>query len=122
MSSSCTGDSFVASGTSHFKTTFDPTVVGGLKYQIEINTTGVKGTTLSGVQYVANDQISEMNHSDADDAQFTSEQTIIMTRQGETAGLAPGTGDDLRFKFLAHLTVTNGTPTANQFEFRSDCR
>jgi hypothetical protein len=120
MSSECTGDSFVAQGRAHFKFTASPTVAGGIKYQFEINTTGVTGRTLAGIQYVANDQTSEMNHSDSDDAQFTSEQTILMTRQGETAGLT--TGDDLRFKFLVHLTVTNGTPTASQFEFRSECR
>lgn len=122
MSSECTGDSFLVTGTSHFKFTFDPDVVDGLKYQVEINTTGVRGKTLTGVQYVSNDQLSEMNHADGDDAQFTSEQTIIMTRQGETAGLVPGEGDDLRVKFLAHLTVTNGNPTASKFEFVPDCR
>jgi hypothetical protein len=119
---SCTGDEVLLQGTQHFKFTFDPTVIDGLKYQVEINTAGVSGQTVTGVKYVYKDQSSEMNHSDVDDAQMTFEQTINMVRQGETSGLIPGDGDDLQFKILTHFTATNGMPKADQFEFRSDCR
>jgi hypothetical protein len=121
LTSSCTGEPFAAQGTMHVKTTADPTAIG-LKYQIETNITGVTGRTLSGVQYVSNDQTSDMTHADSDDAQVTFEQTIVLIRQGETTGLIPGKGDDLQFKLLTHLTVSNGVTRAVSFELRDDCR
>jgi hypothetical protein len=118
----CTGDVFSAVGTVHMKLTSSITLTG-LKSQVEMNLTGVQGTTLTGVRYVMNSQTSDMSHADFDpdgDAQQTTEQTLIMNRQGETGALL--TGDDFQLHVITHLTVTNGVAKATKFDVRGDCR
>lgn len=117
----CTGEAFLAEGTVHMKST-DNSSLGGLKFQVETNLTGVKGTGLvTGMRYVMNQQSSEMTHADLDDAQMTIEQTIIMTRQAETATLLTA-GDDFQLHVITHLTVTNNVAKATKFDLRADCR
>jgi hypothetical protein len=119
---SCTGETVIIEGTQHMKVT-DNSSVDALKSQIESNLTGVKGTTLTGVRYVMNDQTSDMEHADFDpfgNAQLTMENSTILNRQGETGALI--TGDDFRLHVLTHLTVTNGVPRAQRSDLRADCR
>ena len=116
--SSCTGEFITLAGTTHTKATSNASLSTPIKYQIEINSTGVQGTTLSGVRYVMNDQYSEMQHADFDDAQGSIEQTINLTRQGDNF-LLP---DDLRFHILTHVTVVNGFAKADKFDIREECR
>lgn len=123
--SSCTGETIAMEGTAHLKTT-DNSSSDGIKSQIEMNLTGVKGIgMLTGARYVMNSQSSEMAHAELDpdgNAQMTTEQTFILTRQGETGALLTGdellTGDDFRFHVILHLTVTKGVPTAVKTDLR----
>jgi hypothetical protein len=117
ITSTCTGELITVQGTTHTKETNNASLSTPLKYQIEINSSGVQGTTLSGVRYVMNSQYSEMQHADFDDAQGTIEQTINLTRQGESF-LLP---DDLRFHILTHVTIVNGVAKADKFDIRDDC-
>ena len=120
----CTTEWVMITGTQHFKVT-DNSTVFGLKSQIESNLTGVKGTGLaSGVRYVMNDQVSDMQHAEFDpfgNAQMTMENTTNLTRQGETATLMTA-GDDLRLHAQTHLTVSNGVPRSEKTDMRADCR
>jgi hypothetical protein len=120
VTSDCTGEMVLVTGTTHVKQT-DNSSPGGIKSQIETNLTGAKGTgTLTGARYVMNDQVSDMQHADLfGDAQTTMENTTILTRLGELGALV--TGDDLRLHVLAHLTVTNGVTRAQKFDLRTDC-
>src|SRR4051794_24729576 len=123
VTNECTGELIAISGTMHVKQT-DNATLGGIKFQIETNLTGVKGTTVlpvAGVRYVMNDQMSDMQHSDLDDAQVTVENTTILTRQRETTTLPTG-GDDFRLHTLAHLTVVNGVAKADKVDMRSECQ
>lgn len=122
VTNACTGELVVIDGIQHFKVT-DNSSLTGIKSQIESNLTGVKGTALTGVRYVMNDQTSDMEHADFDPtggAQLTMENTTIMNRQGQTSGLL--TGDDFRLHALTHLTVANGVPRADSSDLSSDCR
>ena len=120
---SCTGEAVFIEGTMHVKST-GKVSVAGTKSQTEMNLTGVKGTTATGVRYVLNQQSSDMQHAEFDvlgNVQATYEQTDILTRQGET-GL-PMLGDDLRLHLLIHLTINgNGVPTAQKNDLRAECR
>ena len=118
----CTGEEIVMNGTAHNKVTTNTSLAGDIKYQIEMNLTGVQGTTLTGVRYVMNDQFSDMQHADADDAQMTLEQSFTLNRQGDTGALPTALGDDPYFRAISHLTVTNNMPKASKFEVRGDCR
>jgi hypothetical protein len=118
----CTGEWVVIDGTSHNKVT-DNTTLAGIKFQVESNLTGVKGTTATGARYVMNQQSSDMEHAEFDllgDAQVTIEQTINLTRQGDSGALL--TGDDFRLHVLTHLTVVNGATKAANNDIRADCR
>jgi hypothetical protein len=115
--STCTGEPMIIEGTTHTKQTDNASLSTPIKSQIEINSTGVKGTTLSGVRYVMNSQYSDMQHADLDDAQLTIQQTLNLTRQGESF-LLP---DDQRVHVLTHLTVVNGVAKADKFDIRDDC-
>ena len=119
----CTAEFMLITGRQHFKVT-DNSTLSGLKSQIEMNLTGVKGTGLvSGARYVMNDQISDMQHAEFDpfgNAQMTMENTTNMTRQGESGALL--TGDDFRLHALAHLTVSNGVTRSQKSDLRADCR
>ena len=109
-------------GTAHFKVT-DNSSSDGIKSQVEMNLTGVKGITATGVRYVMNSQTSDVQHAEFDplgDAQMTMEESTILNRQGETGALL--TGDDFRLHVITHLTVTNGVPKASKYELRADCR
>jgi hypothetical protein len=117
----CTGETVLISGTQHVKVT-DNSSLSGLKYQIETNLTGVKGTTPTGVRYVMNDQTSDMQHAEFDplgSVQQNMEESTVLTRQAETGALL--TGDDFRLHVLLHLTVANGVPRADQSDLRADC-
>jgi hypothetical protein len=117
----CTGDTVLITGTMHVKAT-DNSSVDGLKSQMEMNLTGVKGTTVTGARYVMNDQVSDMQHADFDpfgNAQMTTENTTILTRLGESGALV--TGDDFRLHVLTHLTVTNGVTRAQKSDLRAEC-
>jgi hypothetical protein len=118
----CTGEWVTINGTSHNKVT-DNSSLSGIKYQIETNLTGVKGATATGVRYVMNDQLSDMQHAEFDpfgSVQMNTEQSTILTRQGESGALL--TGDDFRLHVLTHLTVANGVPRADGFDLRAECR
>jgi hypothetical protein len=122
VTNECTGELVAIAGTEHFKVT-DNSSLSGIKSQMEMNLTGVKGTSLTGVRYVMNDQTSDIEHADFDPtggAQLTMENTTIMNRQGETSGLL--TGDDFRLHVLTHLTVAQGVPRADSWDLNSDCR
>jgi hypothetical protein len=122
VTSGCTGEEIVISGTQHVKVTNNSTL-SGLKSQIEMNLTGVKGTTLTGVRYVMNDQISDMQHADFDpfgNAQMTVEQSTLLIRQRDDGGLVMG--DDFQLHVLTHLTVSNGVVRSNKSDLRADCR
>ena len=125
VTNECTGETLHMKGTAHFKVT-DNSSLAGLKSQIEMNTTGVQGTTVTGVRYVSNDQTSDMQHAEFEpfgNAQITMEQSTILNRQGETGALLiDDDGDDSRLHVIVHLTVTNGVTRASKFEVRSDCR
>jgi hypothetical protein len=120
---SCTGEEVFIDGTMHVKAT-GSTSLNGTKSQIEMNLTGVKGTTVTGVRYVLNQQVSDMQHAEFDafgNVQATYEQTDILTRQGETS-LFP-VGDDLRLHWVVHLTMNSqGVPTSQKNDLRSECR
>ena len=120
FTSSCTGETIAMEGTTHIKTTTNSSRDGDTKSQIEMNLTGVRGIgMLTGARYVMNTQSSEMAHAEADpdgNAQMTTEQTIILTRQGETGALL--TGDDFRLHVIFHFTVTKGVPTAVKTDLR----
>src|SRR3954447_11382557 len=84
VTNDCTGETFFIDGTAHVKSTNNSTLSGS-KSQFEMNLTGVKGTTLTGVRYVMSDQTSDMSHADFDafgNAQQTLENTTNLTRQG----------------------------------------
>jgi hypothetical protein len=118
------GEVIAINGTTHIKQT-DNATLDGIKSQIEMNTTGVTGTTVfpvAGVKYVMNDQTSDMLHADLDDAQMTMEQTMILTRQRETTTTLPTGGDDFRLHLLIHLTVVDGVAKADKFDLRSECQ
>lgn len=119
----CTGEWVAITGTQHFKET-DNSSLAGLKFQIESNLIGVKGTSVpSGARYVMNGQSSDMQHAEFDpfgDAQVTMENSTIMNRQGETGALMAG--DDFRLYALAHLTVVNGVTKSEKTDLRADCR
>jgi hypothetical protein len=119
----CTGEMVAIDGTSHNKVT-DNSSLSGIKYQIEGNLTGVKGTgVLSGARYVMNDQTSDMSHAEFDalgNVQQTMEESTILTRQGESGALVMG--DDFRLHVLVHLTVSNGVMRADGYDLRADCR
>jgi len=118
----CTGEAFWIDGTAHYKVT-DNSTLAGVKSHIEMNLTGVTGTTATGVRYVMSQQSSDTQHADFDpfgSAQITLEQTINLTRQAESGALL--TGDDFRLHSVAHLTVTNGVTTAEKTDLRADCR
>jgi hypothetical protein len=123
VTSDCTGEAIAISGTMHVKQT-DNSTLGGIKFQIETNLTGVTGTTVApvaGVKYVMNNQTSDMEHADVDDAQVTVETTMLLTRQRET-GTFPLGGDDLRLHVLMHFTVVNGVTKADKSDLRADCQ
>jgi opacity protein-like surface antigen len=121
VTNECTGEAIVIDGTAHLKVT-DNSSLAGTKSQMEWNLTGVKGIAmLTGVRYVMNYQTSEMLHADLDDAQQTTEHTIILTRQGETVGPLP-IGDDFRVHVIIHLTVTNGVTRADKIDLQGGCR
>src|SRR4051812_2575287 len=82
----CTGETVFIEGTAHMKST-DNSSLSGIKYQVEMNLTGVKGTTATGVRYVMSDQTSNMSHAEfgpLGNAQQTVENTTNLTRQGES--------------------------------------
>jgi hypothetical protein len=118
----CTGEVMLVTGTTHFKETgsISPS---GTRAQLESNLTGAKGTgTLTGARYVMNVQTSDMQHAEFDpfgNVQLTVENTIILTRQGESGALL--TGDDFRLHAITHLTVTNGVTRAEKTDLRADC-
>jgi hypothetical protein len=121
VTNDCTGELVAITGTEHFKVT-DNSTVTGLKSQIEMNLTGAKGTTVTGVRYVMNQQTSDMQHAEFDpfgNAQLTLEQTTNLTRQGEDGALV--IGDDFRLHVIAHLTVVNGVPKSERNDVRADC-
>jgi|SRR5919108_2380185 hypothetical protein len=105
-------------GTLHIKSTGTLTL-DGLKSQVEVNTSGVTGTAPFDVKYTMNSQSSDMQHASDDDAQQTFEQTLNMTRQGETGTFVMG--DDARFHMIVHLTTVNNVTKASQLEIRDDC-
>ena len=118
----CTGEMVIIEGTQHVKVTNNSSLLS-IKSQMETNLTGVKGSTATGVRYVMNDQMSDMQHADFDPSgsvQMTVEQTTNLTRQGETGGLL--TGDDFRLHVLTHFTVANGVPRADRMDLSADCR
>jgi hypothetical protein len=123
VTNTCTGELVAINGTAHFKETNNSSLAG-VKSQIEMNLTGVKGTALvTGARYVMNRQISDTQHAEFDafgNAQITMEQTDILTRQGETGTFL--VGDDFRLHVIAHLTVSKGLPRAQKFDLRADCR
>jgi hypothetical protein len=122
VTNDCTGELITISGTQHVKAT-DNSSLAGIKYQIEMNLTGVKGTTLTGTRYVMNDQTSDMSHAEFDpfgNVQQTFENTTNLTRQGESGALV--TGDDFRLHALAHLTVSNGVIRSEKTDLNADCR
>jgi hypothetical protein len=117
-------DVATVTGTAHMKVTNNSSL-DAVKSQIEINFTGVKVTTLTGVRYVSNTQSSDMQHFSFDplspNTQLSGEQTLILNRQGDT-GL-PVIGDDLRVHVVTHLTVNSmGVPTSQKFDLKSECR
>src|SRR3954454_17981466 len=84
VANDCTGEMFSATGTTHIKSTGSVTLAG-FKSEVEINLTGVQGTTPAGVRYVMNSQSFDMSHAEFDpdgNAQQTMEVTILMVRQG----------------------------------------
>lgn len=118
----CTGEMVFIDGTMHNKVTSNSSLTT-LKSEIEMNLTGVKGTTATGVRYVMNDQTSDMEHADFDptgNAQMTVENTTNLTRQGESGALV--VGDDFRLHVLTHLTIANGAITSEKHDLRADCR
>jgi hypothetical protein len=123
VTSSCTGEEVVITGTQHFSVSGNSSL-DGLKAHVESNLVGVKGTALlSGARYVMADQISDMQHADFDpfgDAQVTMENSTVLTRLGETGPLP--TGDDFRLHAFAHLTITNGVTRSEKTDLRADCR
>jgi hypothetical protein len=123
VTSDCTGEAIAISGTMHVKQT-DNAALGGIKSQIEMNFTGITGTTVApvaGIKYVMNNQTSDMQHADVDDAQITVESTMLLTRQRET-GTFPLGGDDLRLHAITHFTVVNGVTKADKIDLRADCQ
>jgi hypothetical protein len=123
VTNDCTGEVIAISGTMHFKQTSNLSLTGS-KVQLETNFTGAKGTTITGVRYVMNDQISDMEHTDFDplgsNQQLTIENSTILTRQGESGALL--TGDDSRLHVLTHATVVDGVAKADKFDLRFDCQ
>ena len=122
VTNDCTGEGVLIDGIQHVKVTDNSSLLS-IKSQMETNLTGVKGTTLTGVRYVMNDQTSDMQHADFDptgNVQMTVEQTTNLTRQREDGGLV--NGDDFRLHVLTHLTVANGVPRADHMDLRADCR
>jgi hypothetical protein len=118
------GEVIAINGTTHVKQTNNATL-DGIKSQIEINTTGVTGTTVfpvAGVKYVMNDQTSDMQHADLDNVQMTMEQTMNLTRQRETTTTLPTGGDDFRLHLLIHFTVANGVAKADKWDLHTDCQ
>ena len=114
-------------GTMHTKTAGSVSQDGDTKSQIETNITGVQGIgMLTLKKYVMNVQSSEMAHTEADPEggmQATTQQTLILTRQGETGALL--TGDDFRLHVIIHLTQnSNGVPTAGKVDLGEEqpCR
>src|SRR3954451_7464840 len=74
VTNDCTGEMIAIDASAHFKVTNNSSL-SGIKSQIEMNLTGVKGTALlTGARYVMNEQSSDMEHADFDpsgDAQMT---------------------------------------------------
>jgi hypothetical protein len=123
VTNTCTGELVAINGTAHFKETNNSSLAG-VKSQIEMNLTGVKGITPTGARYVMNQQTSGMQHAEFDpfgNAQLTMEETEILTRQGETGALL--IGDDFRLHVVIHLTVSNGVVRVLKVDPpRADCR
>ncbi len=69
-------------------------------------------------------QTTDMQHEVAEpcgNVQITVEETINLTRRGESGLLV--VGDDLRLHAVTHLTVNaNGVPTSQKNDLRSECR
>jgi hypothetical protein len=120
VTNECTGDTFIVDGMAHNKVTTNSSLTGS-KSQIEMNLTGVKATTVTGVRYVMNQQSSDMQHADFDpfgNAQITIEETTNLTRQGEDGALV--TGDDWRLHAVAHFTIVNGVVSERRGDVRQD--
>jgi hypothetical protein len=124
VENTCTGDTVVIQGTSHFKFTFNSTSTGG-QTEAEMNLTGVSGTApLSGARYVMNTQSSEVSHFSFDPTGHDVEQVEmdqLLNRLGNGGQFV--LGDDLYVRVLAHLTVNaNGVPTVDRYSVSGDCR
>jgi hypothetical protein len=126
VTNDCTGEEVLITGTQHFSVT-DNSTLDSLKFHIESNLVGVKGTALvTGARYVMADQTSDMEHADFDpfgDVQMTIENGTVLNRQGETGPIGPMPGgDDFQLHALAHLTVTDGVTRSQKTDLRADCR
>ena len=126
VTNDCTGEEVLIEGTQHFSVS-DNSTLDSLKFHVESNFVGVKGTALvGGARYVMADQTSDMGHADFDpfgDVQATTETSTVLNRQGETGPIGPMPGgDDFRLHALAHLTVTNGVIRSQKTDLRADCR
>ena len=119
----CTEELFLAEGEIHLSTQQSVSPDGRLHVRMHSNLQNVKGTTLSGARYVAQQVLAEHTNADGDFAPYNSNSNFLehYIRQGETGSLLPD--DDFFFWIRLHLTVNaGGVPTAERIEMDFECR
>jgi len=117
----CTGELVTGSGFVHGTFTLETTP--NLHISGEFNAENFKGTTGSGVQYIATEQDNFHFIFDVPDfapATYTVELTTHLVRQGQDPSF---TNDDFHVRIKGHVTVNaNGAVTAQFSDFTTECK
>lgn len=114
----CGADVVNFSGNVHllFHVTTDAS--GGRHVTLQMNTQGVKGTGLTGEQYVSSTTI----HETLSDPQ-TADGKLVYTSTAKYLVVGKGRNPDFIVRMTTHVTVSDdGTATPGTPEFSVDCR
>jgi hypothetical protein len=116
-----TDEAVVLQGTMHTVVHFGASG-GRFHFGEDVRLTGMKGTALTGAEYVEMDvQNEQANVTALGPQEATVERTMNLTRLGEDKTF--GNGDDMRVHVIAHMTVNaNGVVTVEKTEERNECR
>jgi len=117
----CTGELFFGSGFLHLKTFV--TLSPNSHFSTELNVEDFKGATVTGVRYVATEDLTEHLIFDSDVAPLTENEefTEHLVRQGEDGTFVMG--DDFYIRIRAQFTINaNGVVTVDNSEATATCK
>jgi|GEM_PF-5595137 len=117
----CTSEIFTFTAFFHLKSYFDTTPNGHLA--VEMNVEDAKGTTTSGVRYVATHQDNIHTIFDIPDGAPTNQTVEIVTHFIREKQDPSFPNDDFYLRFKAHLTInSNGVVTVQFSDYNITCK